>query len=1417
MRCFRALAVFLAVLMALPVLPASAGDRTFRAILGIGARVLQNELDRRRPRHRHRAPSRRQEAPVLRNADSLSRSEIVSYQRALNALGFAAGEPDGHLGPMTGRAIADFVRSRGLDPATTPRRQAYAMAVAAVLDTVTEARASEPEQPGPAAAGEPIDFGETALAGQERPAEAGDLAREDTAGQDSSRQDPARQDLVPEDLAGEDDEPLTRAEIAAYQQALNTLGFAAGKPDGRLGPATADAIAAFVESEGRDPEGVGQREAFVLAVAAAGRVPVEPADDPPAVAADDAAPEDEPRDTAGDQADAPAQDEPVDVAMRPRDLLATGKWRLASSKTCSDRRDIIDRLGRDMRMSLGTDAIAAGDKASIAWARGRFPEREPVFLMVSFSEPVRLGGEAFYGLLPNARAAFDIAWNRDRTRAVVPLFGRKVPTSGTLAVAPLFAGDVAVDWTVVGYDGCNIREAPEGRGRAILRVSAAGKPQIVVNDPTDLGTPNGVLASPDGTRRIVVYKDRFRLLDTATGAELLERAGTDPRFSPTGRFVTVKTQDRRDHLDDQTSIIDGLLVVDALDGRRILFTQYWNGGWYNADSLLAVNWGGWGLTSIFDPTSGRSLLADVEMATCRICGFDPFKGFAVSLEDNYLVLTDTETSGSRRKGELVVAGLTTEERVPATDARSAARLASSATGVTRALADGRVAPAAPLVEAAASLEADSREAEEPSKEASLAAPAPDLAAGDPTKTQVLNWRRQVGATSKGHQGGSLLARISDFGIATAERLPATTFEAADMDAEKVSQPTFADEATTEERRAGFDAYDRRVAEIRRRFTNRIANETGLPRDGFRKLSGCSLFEDPTTGEIDYSEDANYTPLFMTRAWRWASGSGVAWLTTNGCAEGSAGFLYPLTQLHVSVAGGRRIELSQRLKDESTDIGTVCPMSLDACRFDIAVFGDDLVIWSSEANGVGVYDIATDTMRMKRFGIPQGDIIDGAHLLKDRRHVLVTFANGQFLILRVADGGIALNGRYADDEVVVWVPDGRFDATSEGASFVSFRFPGRIGEYSFQQFDARLRVPGLVDKVLSGGLDERPIALSPPPDLAATIEPAAEGAVTVTASARGTEPVARMQVFQDGLLTDTIPIETEAGTAEWSGDIERLPGTRWLSLVATDAASVVSLPIGRDIGAGARRRIHVLSIGIERFDDPRIPALDGPAEDAATFASTLKQLASAGGATVQIASETLLTDREASPERILSELEKLVADVPKGETIALFFAGHGLQAKDGRYYLVPSTAKVADLGSTAIAWSKLAAVVARAKTRVAVFIDACQSGFAGSDLFAANDAAVGSILDAAPSGVVVFAASKGRQAAVESDQAKGGYFTRAIEAALTTERAATDRNGNGAIEISELYGAIKRAVVERTDGRQTPWIARNQMIGDFALF
>ena len=85
----------------------------------------------------------------------------------------------------------------------------------------------------------------------------------------------------------------------------------------------------------------------------------------------------------------------------------------------------------------------------------------------------------------------------------------------------------------------------------------------------------------------------------------------------------------------------------------------------------------------------------------------------------------------------------------------------------------------------------------------------------------------------------------------------------------------------------------------------------------------------------------------------------------------------------------------------------------------------------------------------------------------------------------------------------------------------------------------------------------------------------------------------------------------------------------------------------------------------------------------------------------------------------------------------------------------------------------------------------------------------------PSDIVIFSAAKGRELSEESPSSGGGVFTDALVKAMASK--STDLNDDGAIEASELCTGVKGAVMKATDGRQTPWFARNDMIGDFVPF
>jgi uncharacterized caspase-like protein len=286
-------------------------------------------------------------------------------------------------------------------------------------------------------------------------------------------------------------------------------------------------------------------------------------------------------------------------------------------------------------------------------------------------------------------------------------------------------------------------------------------------------------------------------------------------------------------------------------------------------------------------------------------------------------------------------------------------------------------------------------------------------------------------------------------------------------------------------------------------------------------------------------------------------------------------------------------------------------------------------------------------------------------------------------------------------------------------------------------------------------------------------------------------------------------------ADWDFDVGLLPGTRWVSLVAVDEAGLASLPMGRDLPPlpGMPRRVHLLAVGVDNYDDPAIPDLGLAVSDAERFAKAIETI----GGDVRIASSRVLDERAATREGVLAALREVLAAAGSGETVVLFFAGHGVTTSDGAYFLATADTAINDIAGSALPWEEVAVLLREKEARIAVFLDTCHSGAAGTGAFSTNDGAAASLLERIPSGIVVFSASKGRELSEEAAAVGRGVFTSALVDAITGNRDRFDENGNGAIEISELYRGVKAVVKAGTEGRQTPWIARNQMVGDFALF
>ena len=236
---------------------------------------------------------------------------------------------------------------------------------------------------------------------------------------------------------------------------------------------------------------------------------------------------------------------------------------------------------------------------------------------------------------------------------------------------------------------------------------------------------------------------------------------------------------------------------------------------------------------------------------------------------------------------------------------------------------------------------------------------------------------------------------------------------------------------------------------------------------------------------------------------------------------------------------------------------------------------------------------------------------------------------------------------------------------------------------------------------------------------------------------------------------------------------------------------------------------MLAVGTDRYEDARLPDLAFAAADARNLVQGL----AAAPTRYYSAVETRLIENEPDlGDRLPIELERMRVAAKPGDTVLIHFAGHGLLDEKGRFYLAGGATKGADIAGTALAWDDVVSRLARFEARVVVLLDACHSGAADA---ATNDDAVDVLLASSNLPFAVLSASKGRQPSLESKLFGGGIFTTTVLDALTS--ADTDIDGNGTVELAELFAVAKRGVVAATDGRQTPWLARSRFVGEVPLF
>jgi hypothetical protein len=242
------------------------------------------------------------------------------------------------------------------------------------------------------------------------------------------------------------------------------------------------------------------------------------------------------------------------------------------------------------------------------------------------------------------------------------------------------------------------------------------------------------------------------------------------------------------------------------------------------------------------------------------------------------------------------------------------------------------------------------------------------------------------------------------------------------------------------------------------------------------------------------------------------------------------------------------------------------------------------------------------------------------------------------------------------------------------------------------------------------------------------------------------------------------------------------------------------------------RLYLLAVGVSAYRDDTLK-LRFAANDAAGVVAAFKH--QEGGLYREVVPK-LLTDGEATRDAILKGLEWLEETTTKEDVAMVFLAGHGVNDKFGEYYFLAHDSDPNNLKMTGLPNSELAKTLSRVAGKALFFFDTCHSGSVlvnGAGLPDING--VANALSSDKNGIVVFAASSGREFAVEREEWGHGAFTKALIDALTGKAdASTYRKGRTTVDLLDAW--LLEEVTSLTKDQQHPNSLRPQAVPDFPV-
>jgi uncharacterized caspase-like protein len=240
------------------------------------------------------------------------------------------------------------------------------------------------------------------------------------------------------------------------------------------------------------------------------------------------------------------------------------------------------------------------------------------------------------------------------------------------------------------------------------------------------------------------------------------------------------------------------------------------------------------------------------------------------------------------------------------------------------------------------------------------------------------------------------------------------------------------------------------------------------------------------------------------------------------------------------------------------------------------------------------------------------------------------------------------------------------------------------------------------------------------------------------------------------------------------------------------------------------KLYVLAIGVSQYKDTNL-ALRYAAKDAGDVAAALKEQEGRlyGEVVVKV-----LRDDDATLSNITEGLDWIAEQATSRDVAVVFMAGHGMD-DEGKYYFLPTDVDLNKLRRTAEPENDINDSLRRIAGKALFFFDTCHSGavMGGRRGVAPDINGMVNDLASAENGVVVFAASTGRESAFEREEWGHGAFSQALLEALTGKAEVFH---DGVITVASLEYWLAERVKKLTEGHQHATSAKPSTIRDFPI-